>query len=442
MVLTNFPQIGSTVLDRYVVKEGPFHGNYGRVYIVEDTQLGRKSAIKVPYPFVALDSIISEAKNQATVDSQYVVRIWDLKKTDNQLLLIVMEYCPFSLQKLLRDALKKQGNLGYDIAKQILNGCLEGIAAAHEKDIVHGDIKPANILFTSLDEPLTPKLADFGAARYLREEQSYFVKGSSAWMAPEVLKGNPTSKYSDYFSLGALAYLLLTLRHPFFCTDPSCLFTEDDNIIDPNFVVTPLKDLRPDVPDKIAQSVMGLLSQDEEVRCMSMEGLRMALSEPPELDPVMCENNHPNNPLNKFCPQCGAQLVSQQQEEKAREVASGYEEAKKLFFGMGDTEGALDKLNKLLMKFGKQVIPLIADCWSLLAFIHNRSGNYLEAKDAATKGIAIDSKHANSYHVRGFALFRLHDHKGAKRDLEKALRYTQDIKKQRQINQLLRVLES
>jgi serine/threonine-protein kinase len=98
-------------------------------------------------------------------------------------------------------------------------------------------------------------------------------------MAPETLDGGEATKDSDYFSFGVLAYLMLSGRHPYFADDPSCLTSEDDNIRSLTFRVPPLSTLRSDIPQKVADLVMELLSRDAKVRARAEQDLKAALSE-------------------------------------------------------------------------------------------------------------------------------------------------------------------
>jgi serine/threonine-protein kinase len=219
----------------YEIVEGPFNGTYGSVKVGSHSVLGTRRAIKQLHAHVKPDMIREEALKQANVKSPYVVQIYDFFEGENA---IVMEYCPVGLDRYLCNRLRQvNGKLPYEEAREVLYGILQGLNDAHAAGVIHGDIKPANVRFgagETKDDLGLPKLSDFGAARRVREDVPG-IRGSTNWMAPEVIEGGTPTEASDYFSFGILAYLMLSGQHPFFANDPSCLISEEDNITDGTF---------------------------------------------------------------------------------------------------------------------------------------------------------------------------------------------------------------
>lgn len=167
-----------------------------------------------------------ELKNEAWVQSKLshknIVRCLDYEPDDPEGAYLVLEYVKgHSLQAIL------DGEAAIEIdperAQQMIKSCLEALDYAHTHDegaIIHGDIKPGNVLIPSRSTE-EAKISDFGVARILGTRK-VLRKGSSSYAAPEVLRswkektrGWSCDCQSDLFSMGVVAYNLLTERHPF-----------------------------------------------------------------------------------------------------------------------------------------------------------------------------------------------------------------------------------
>lgn len=413
----------------YKIIGGPFNGNYGAVLIGLHAHLGSKRAIKRLHPYVLPKIIREEALKQQAVKSPYIIQIYDFFKKEN---VIVMEYCPKGLDEFLKERFPQvKGQLPYEEAREILHGILQGLNDAHRADVVHGDIKPANVRFgvgKNEDELGLPKLGDFGAARRLRED-SLVPRGSTNWMAPEVIDGGEATKASDYFSFGILAYLILSGRHPFFANDPSCLITEEETITSSTYRPYPLASLRPDIPVRVAEHVMELLSKDPENRVKAEHALKAELSEPlkrTEGPPLPPQFSRPTS-------------------EENAQIEEAYNNARELFFGYYRPKEAVEALDTFLRdfqweRFKGHCVGSLADCWSLRAYINNSGGFFPEALTAATNGLEVDENHVNSLHARGYAHIQLSQYGDAKSDLLRALQLTTDSLKRRQISQLFDTL--
>jgi serine/threonine-protein kinase len=120
---------------------------------------------------------------------------------------MALEFYPKNLDTLLIE----KDVVPLEQAYQIILGVASGLAYVHKQNILHRDIKPANVY---LDGEGVPKLADFGTGVYLNEHQEERA-GTVYYMAPEIFLGEPSSLQSDVYSLGVLAYEVLTHRRPF-----------------------------------------------------------------------------------------------------------------------------------------------------------------------------------------------------------------------------------
>jgi len=205
-----------------------------------------------------LVEILREAAAQARVAHENVV---NLVGGDINAGYLVFQFVHSTLGKECIERMLRNEWFTQQEALSIFKGVLEGLRAIHEKGIVHGDLKPANVLIT---ETLTPKISDFGMASILSEKMFpvAFLRGSSNWAAPEVLQGRKPDYRSDLFSAGIIGFLLFTGRHPFHRDDPTCLTEPRDRIGDPDFCSKAAKDIKTDVPDSVSRVLRKLLQRN------------------------------------------------------------------------------------------------------------------------------------------------------------------------------------
>jgi serine/threonine-protein kinase len=156
---------------------------------------------------------------------------------------------------------------------EILAAITDGLAYAHAAGIIHRDIKPANIRI--LDDG-SVKIMDFGIAKSLQTEsnltQTGITLGTSAYLAPEQIRGEPVDRRTDIFSLGILAYELLTYRKPFRGEHLSTVLYK---IL--NESPEPIPTLAPDAPPTLAAIVDRAMEKQRENRYETMEALKQDL---------------------------------------------------------------------------------------------------------------------------------------------------------------------
>ncbi len=216
-----FDLTGKTV-GRFVIEARLGAGGMGEVYRAVDSRLKRTVAIKRMSWRAGLTPedhalFLREGQRASALQHPNIASIYDVFEENGEVLL-VMEYVEGST---LRQAIGKPmpPEQFFDIAIQ----CSSALVAAHEKGILHGDIKPENIM---LDASGQVKLLDFGVARRLPGEDPSaetlttvwapgHVSGTPTYMAPEVLKGGAPDARADVFALGIVFYEMLAGRHPF-----------------------------------------------------------------------------------------------------------------------------------------------------------------------------------------------------------------------------------
>ena len=196
-------------------------GGMSSVYLAEHTVMKRRVAIKVlpkrRLNPTYLDRFAREAQAIAALDSEHVVRAYDVDRFED-VHYIVMEY--FEGQNL-RQLVEKEGPLAYEDAASFIRQAALGLADAHRIGIVHRDVKPENIV---VDEHDFVKILDLGLA--LLDERSFMMKdsivdedkilGTADYLAPEqALDSHHVDARADIYGLGATLYFCLTGKPPF-----------------------------------------------------------------------------------------------------------------------------------------------------------------------------------------------------------------------------------
>ncbi|MBU6239733.1 MAG: serine/threonine protein kinase, partial [Planctomycetes bacterium] len=192
-------------------------GNYGAVYLAQDTELKRQVAVKVPSrdalaKLVDVESYLVEAQTVAALDHPHIVTVYDVGRTLDGSIFVVSKFIDGCS---LADWMKKS-SLDFESIAKLLEKIAEALHHAHQRRLVHRDIKPANILIE--ESTGTPYVADFGLAireeDYLRDSR---IAGTPAFMSPEQARGegHRLDGRSDLFSLGVVMYQMLTGRLPF-----------------------------------------------------------------------------------------------------------------------------------------------------------------------------------------------------------------------------------
>jgi eukaryotic-like serine/threonine-protein kinase len=266
---------------RYRVERTLGHGGMAAVYLAHDAELERPVAIKVLAEHLASDEafrqrFLREARMAAKLSHPNVVHVYDQGDEDGRPF-IVMEYVE---GMTLGDELRGNGPLAparvVDLGLQICGG----LEHAHASGLVHRDVKPGNLL---LRADGTVKIADFGIARAAQATkltQIGSVLGTAAYLAPEQAAGEPVTAAADIYSLGCVLFELLTGRTPYvFESLPELVVKQREEPI------TPIRELRPEVPAELEAAVMHCLARNPEYRPASAAELAQELAagspEPP-----------------------------------------------------------------------------------------------------------------------------------------------------------------
>ena len=203
--------------DRYADPRVIGRGGMGEIYLAEDTELGRKVVVKVlDERFSDREDLRRRFRREALTAAKltgepHTIAVYDVGEFRGRPF-IVMEYLSGgSLAERARSGAVRPAQ-----AIDWLRQAAEAIDAAHARGVVHRDIKPANLLFSERGDLL---VADFGIARAIDDTAGMTlagtVMGTAGYLAPEQARGEPAGPASDRYSLGVVAYELLTGGRPF-----------------------------------------------------------------------------------------------------------------------------------------------------------------------------------------------------------------------------------
>ncbi|MGI5861533.1 MAG: bifunctional serine/threonine-protein kinase/formylglycine-generating enzyme family protein [Myxococcales bacterium] len=259
-------------IDRFIIESELGKGGMATVYKVRHAILETSHALKVLAPELAIVSPVrerffSEGRIQARLDHPNIVRVTDTVET-RDVAGLVMDFVPgFSLKRLLRERAQP---LDTELVRQIFLQVLEGVGFAHRADVIHRDLKPENVMLVEVAPgQYHAKVLDFGIAKVLDDSErdlsltkTGMLLGSPHYMSPEqILRARNVTVRSDIFSLGAMLYVMTTLRFPFSGSN----HFEVLKGIDQGRVIRP-EQLNPDIDRTIARAVMRALARDPALR--------------------------------------------------------------------------------------------------------------------------------------------------------------------------------
>ncbi|WP_432844358.1 serine/threonine-protein kinase [Dactylosporangium sp. CA-092794] len=260
---------GTTLGGRYRLDERIAGGGMGDVWRGTDEVLGRTVAIKVLLPALLeepgfAERFRGEARTMATINHPGVVDIYDYG-SENGTAFLIMEYVEGDA---LSRTLSRVGRLTPARAMALIAQAADALQAAHEKGIVHRDVKPGNLLVRPNG---TLVLTDFGIARSAAVAQltaAGSVLGTASYISPEQASGAQATPLSDVYALGVVAYQCLSGVRPF----------EGENPLE--IAMRHVRDLPPqlpvDIPPPVAQLVERSMAKDPAARWPSAAAMAQA----------------------------------------------------------------------------------------------------------------------------------------------------------------------
>lgn len=248
-------------------------GSFADVYLGEHIHLKSFAAIKILYTQLTDDlheNFLHEARILAQLTHPHIVRLLDFG-IEEGVPFLVMEYAP---QGTLRQRHPHHSTLPLSVIIEYVKQIADGLQYAHEKKLIHRDLKPDNILIGQRDELL---ISDFGVALIARSTHSssnaeQALAGTVIYMAPEQLKGHPQFA-SDQYALGVMAYEWLCGVRPFQGTVTE-LFTQHLYV-----PPTALRQHVPQLPPTIEQVILTALEKDPARRFANVKAFATALEQ-------------------------------------------------------------------------------------------------------------------------------------------------------------------
>ena len=256
-------------ISHYQVLEKLGSGGMGIVYKAQDTRLGRFVALKFLNKDLLGDAesrqrFINEARTISSLDHPNIVTVHEIDETEEYVFICMAYYEGQSLDHYLA----AKGNLELEEILDIVVQVGEGLAAAHEKGILHRDIKPGNIMITPAGQA---KILDFGLAKMSGQTQLTQVDslvGTAAYMSPEQVQGEDLDHRTDIFSLGVVLYEMATGERPF---QGDYLASVAYSIV--NEGPRPVTEIRPDLPEPFQHVIAQALQKDRDARYESCAAL-------------------------------------------------------------------------------------------------------------------------------------------------------------------------
>jgi serine/threonine-protein kinase len=263
--------VGKTLGGKYRIVERLGRGGMAEVYKAFQTSLDRYVAVKVMHPFLADDPGFAarferEAKSVAALRHPNIVQVYDFD-VERDTPYMVMEFIEGATLKARLESLAHRGQpLPLKAALKIIREIGQALAYAHRRNMVHRDVKPANVMVDSTGRVI---LTDFGIAKILTGPQytaSGATVGTPAYMAPEQGLGQSGDHRADLYSLGVMLYQLTTGELPFDADTPMAVMLKHINDDLP-----PPRSVNPNLPDSVERVIVKSMAKKPDDRYQTVD---------------------------------------------------------------------------------------------------------------------------------------------------------------------------
>ena len=268
-----------TQLGHYDIVAELGRGGMGVVYKGYEPSLNRYVAIKVLAESLAHDESVKErflreARSMASLNDPHIIQIYFIGEHEGQTF-FVMEFVE---GESLGSMLKRDGRLRPEQAARVIYQTALGLSTAHDKGVIHRDIKPGNLMVNSRG---AIKIADFGIALVTQDFSKKLTStgefvGTPGYLSPEVCLGKPVDQRSDIFSLGIVLFEMLTGRMPFTDESPLGLMLEVVRADIPD-----VRQLNADVDPELSRILAKMIAKDPADRYQSCQDLAGDLARHP-----------------------------------------------------------------------------------------------------------------------------------------------------------------
>jgi tetratricopeptide (TPR) repeat protein len=268
---------GTVLGERYALEREIGRGGMASVYLAQDLRQHRRVAVKILRRDVAAalgpERFVREIEIASRLTHPHILPVHDSGESDGVLYYVM----PFVEGESLRDRLRREPRLPVDEALTITREIADALAYAHRHGVIHRDIKPANVLILSGHAIV----ADFGVARAItvasddRMTSAGLIVGTPIYMSPEQAAGEEIDGRSDIYSLGCVAYEMLTGAPPFLGSSPQAVVAR--HVSSP---LQPVRSLRPEVPAPAAEAIEKALAKRPGQRQTDALALAEALRAP------------------------------------------------------------------------------------------------------------------------------------------------------------------
>jgi serine/threonine protein kinase/class 3 adenylate cyclase len=252
--------------ERYELRKLIGQGGMAEVYLARDKELDRDVAFKVLKKQYTDDEdyverFKREARSAAALSHPNIVSVYDRGKTPDGAYYIVMEHVSGGT---LEERILKEGLLSTPTVVELTLQMARALETAHERGVIHRDIKPQNVLLTESGEA---KVADFGIARAASSStmtRTGLVMGTAHYLSPEQALGEPTDPKSDLYSLGVVLYEMLSGELPHDSDTPMGIAMKHMK-----GELQPPKEVNPNIPEWVNTVVVRLLARNPKERYQS-----------------------------------------------------------------------------------------------------------------------------------------------------------------------------